>query len=112
MTSHAAALGLIEDVRGLVFFGFPLHPPNAPGTKRADHLPKVPMPMLFLQGTRDTLADLTLLGPICAKLGPRAKLHIVDSADHSFHVVKRSGTNDTAVLRHLAETTSSWAATL
>lgn len=112
MTSHAAAQGLIEGVRGLVFFGFPLHPPNAPATKRADHLPKVPMPMLFLQGTRDTLADLTLLGPICAKLGPRAKLHIIDSADHSFHVLKRSGTNDTAVLRHLAETTSSWAATL
>src|SRR5262249_12920890 len=66
MTSYAAAQGLLDEVRGLVFFGFPLHPPNKPGTKRADHLPKVPMPMLFLQGTRDTLADLTLLRPICA----------------------------------------------
>ncbi|HYL84004.1 MAG TPA: alpha/beta family hydrolase [Candidatus Angelobacter sp.] len=112
MTSHAAAQGLLTGVCGLVFFGFPLHPPTAPGTKRADHLPKVPMPMLFLQGTRDTLADLTLLRPICAKLGSRATLHIIESADHSFHVLKRSGTNDASVLRHLAETTSSWAESL
>ena len=112
MTSHAAAQGLLDGVRGLVFFGFPLHPPNAPGTKRADHLPKVPMPMLFLQGTRDTLADLRLLGPICANLGPRATLHVIESADHSFHVLKRSGTDDIAVLKHLAETVASWAETL
>ncbi len=109
MTSHAAAQGLLGNVRGLVFFGFPLHPPNKPGTKRADHLPKVPTPMLFLQGTRDTLADLTLLRPICAKLGPRTTLHIIESADHSFHVLKSSGRDDAAVLRHLAETTSVWA---
>jgi hypothetical protein len=109
MTSHAGAQGLLEGVRGLVFFGFPLHPPNAPGTKRADHLPKVPMSMLFLQGTRDTLADLTLLRPICAKLRPRATLHVIESADHSFHVLKRSGMNDAGVLHHLAETTASWA---
>jgi len=109
MTSHAAAQGLLSGVRGLVFFGFPLHPPNKPGTKRADHLPKVPMPMLFLQGTRDTLADLKLLRPICAKLGSRATLHIIDSADHSFHVLKRSGTDDAAVLQQLAQTVSSWA---
>ena len=109
MTSHAAAQGLLTNVRGLVFFGFPLHPPNKPGTKRADHLNKVPMPMLFLQGTRDTLADLTLLRPICAKLGARATLHIIESADHSFHVLKSSGTDDAAVLRQLAETTASWA---
>ena len=112
MTSHAAAQGLLEGVRGLVFFGFPLHPPNAPGTKRADHLPKVPMPMLFLQGTRDTLADLTLLRPICAKLGAHVTLHIIETADHSFHVLKRSGTDDEGVLRHLAKTTSSWAQNL
>lgn len=112
MTSHAAREGLLPGVRGLVFFGFPLHPPNAPGTKRADHLGKVPMPMLFLQGTRDALADLTLLRPLCAKLGPRATLHIIDSADHSFHVQKRSGTNDSLVLRLLAETTSCWAGQL
>ena len=109
MTSHAAAQGLLTNVRGLVFFGFPLHPPNRPGTKRADHLNKVPMPMLFLQGTRDTLADLTLLRPICANLGARATLHIIESADHSFHVLKSSRTDDAAVLRQLAETTASWA---
>jgi len=109
MTSHAAAQDLLDDIRGLVFFGFPLHPPNKPGTKRAEHLPKIPMPMLFLQGTRDTLADLTLLRPICAKLGPRATLHVVESADHSFHVLKSSGMDDAAALRHLAETTASWA---
>ena len=112
MTSHAAAQGLLEGVRGLVFFGFPLHPPNAPGTKRADHLPKVPMPMLFLQGTRDALADLRLLRPICGKLGAGARLHIIETADHSFRVLKRSGTDDVGVLRHLAETTCSWAQTL
>jgi len=109
MTSHAAAQGMLDGVRGLVFFGFPLHPPNQPGTKRADHLAKVPMPMLFLQGTRDTLADLNLLRPICGKLGPRATLHVVESADHSFHVLKRSGTDDATVLRQLAETVASWA---
>ena len=112
MTSHAAAQSLLLGVRGLVFFGFPLHPPNSPGTKRADHLPKVPMPMLFLQGTRDTLADLTLLRPICEKLGPRATLHVIESADHSFHVLKRSGMDDASVLRKLAETTASWAKSL
>jgi len=109
MTSHAAAQGLLDEVRGLVFFGFPLHPPNKPGTKRADHLPQVSVPMLFLQGTRDTLADLTLLRPICAKLGPRATLHVVETADHSFHVLKSAGMDDAAALRHLAETTASWA---
>ena len=112
MTSHAGAQGSLSGVRGLVFFGFPLHPPSAPGTKRADHLPKVPMPMLFLQGTRDTLADLTLLRPICAKLEPRATLHVIESADHSFYVLKRSGMDDAGVLRHLAETTASWAKSL
>jgi len=109
MTSHAAAQGLLDSVRGLVFFGFPLHPPSKPGTKRADHLPKVSVPMLFLQGTRDTLADLTLLRPICAKLGPRATLHVVESAAHSFHVLKGLRLADAAALRHLAETTASWA---
>lgn len=112
MTSHAAAQGLLDGVRGLVFFGFPLHPPNAPGTKRADHLPKVPVPMLFLQGTRDALADLTLLRPICTRLGPRATLHTIESADHSFHVPKRSGSDDASVLRHLAQATFSWADSL
>lgn len=120
MTSQAAALhppdappevedAAFDGVRGLVFFGFPLHPPNRPGTKRADHLAKVTIPMLFLQGTRDTLADLKLLRPICAQLGARTTLHIIESADHSFHVLKKSGRTDEDVLRELAETTESWA---
>jgi predicted alpha/beta-hydrolase family hydrolase len=109
MTSQAAAQGLLETVKGLVFFGFPLHPPKQPGTKRAEHLAKVRMPMLFLQGTRDTLADLTLLRPICAELGSRATLHVIATADHSFHVPKSSGRTDTEVLHELAETEASWA---
>jgi len=109
MTSQAAAEHPLVGVQGLVFFGFPLHPPNRPGTKRADHLAKVSMPMLFLQGTRDALADLKLLRPVCAKLGPRATLHVIEKADHSFHVLKSSGRNDAEVLRELAETAASWA---
>jgi predicted alpha/beta-hydrolase family hydrolase len=109
MTSHAAAQSLLDGVRGLVFYGFPLHPPNRLGTNRADHLPKVSVPMLFLQGTRDTFADLKLLRPICEKLGPRATLHVVDNADHSFHMPKSSGRNDAEVLKELVEITVGWA---
>ena len=109
MTSQAAAQHPLDGVRGLVFFGFPLHPPKLPGTKRADHLTKVTVPMLFLQGTRDTFADLKLIRPVCAKLGPRATLHVMETADHSFHVLKSSGRTDAEVLRELAETTASWA---
>ena len=108
MTSQAAAEGLLEGVTGLAFFGFPLHPPNRPGTKRADHLAKVTLPMLFLQGTRDAFAGLELLHPILAKLGSRATLHVINGADHSFHVPKKSGKTDTDILAELAETTSSW----
>ena len=108
MTSQAAQRPL-DGVQGLIFFGFPLHPPNRPGTKRADHLAQVTVPMLFLQGTRDTFADLKLLRPICAKLGERATLHVIESADHSFHVLKSSKRTDADVLRELAETTASWA---
>jgi len=109
MTSQEAAQHPLDGVRGLVFFGFPLHPPKQPGTKRADHVTKVTVPMLFLQGTRDELADLKLLGPVCAKLGSRATLHVIETADHSFHVLKKSGRSDAEVLRELAETTVSWA---
>src|SRR5467141_2165943 len=109
MTSQAAAQHELDGVRGLVFFGFPLHPPNQPGTKRADHLTKVAIPMLFLQGTRDTFADLQLLRPVCTKLGSRATLHVIETADHSFHVLKRSGRTDAEVLRELAEKAASWA---
>ena len=109
MTSQAASGSLLGPVKGLVFFGFPLHPPNRPGTKRAEHLAKVGVPMLFLQGTRDTLADLTLLRPICQRLGPRATLQIIPEADHSFHVLKKSGKTDAEVMTELAQTTASWA---
>ena len=112
MTSQAAAQSLLPDVRGLIFFGFPLHQPNRPDTKRADHLADVKIPMLFLQGTRDTLADLQLLRPLIKKLdkklGPRAALHIIDTADHSFHVLKSAKKTDAEVLQELAATTSAW----
>jgi uncharacterized protein len=108
MTSLAASQEKLGEVRGLVFFGFPLHPPNQPGTKRADHLREVEQPMLFLQGTRDALADLKLLRPICAALGARATLHVIETADHSFHVLKSSGKTDAAVLQELADATSAW----
>jgi predicted alpha/beta-hydrolase family hydrolase len=109
MTSQAAAERPLNGVGGLVFFGFPLHPPKQPGTKRAEHLAKVTAPMLFLQGTRDEFAELKLLRPVCAKLGTQATLHVIETADHSFHVLKSSGRNDAEVLRELAETTASWA---
>jgi predicted alpha/beta-hydrolase family hydrolase len=112
MTSQAASQQLLEGVHGLVFFGFPLHPPNKPGIKRAEHLAKVHAPMLFLQGTRDTLADLKLLRPICADLGSPATLHVIETADHSFHVLKSSGRTDADALRELAQTTASWAENL
>jgi len=108
MSSQAAAQQPLDTVRGLVFFGFPLHPPNKPGTKRAEHLKQVTIPMLFLQGTRDTLADLTLLKPICDGLGSRATLHIIETANHSFHLLKKSGKADADALRELAQTTASW----
>src|SRR6267154_577213 len=109
MTSQAAAQRPLDGVQGVLFFGFPLHPPKQPGTKRADHLAKVTVPMLFLQGTRDELADLKLLRPVCAKLGSRATLQVIETADHSFHVLKKSGRSDADALQELAETTVSWA---
>lgn len=109
MTSQAAAQGLLPEIKGIVFFGFPLHPPKQTGTKRGEHLAKVEVPMLFLQGTRDTLADLTLIRSVCAKLASRATLHVIDTADHSFHMLKSSGKGDPEVLRELAQTTSAWA---
>jgi uncharacterized protein len=108
MSSQAASDNSLPKVRGVVFFGFPLHPPGQPSTKRAEHLARVKLPMLFLQGTRDKLADLSLLRPICAKLGSRATLHIIETADHSFHVLKSSGKTDADVMRELARTVGGW----
>lgn len=108
MTSRAAAVAPLEGVSGIAFLGFPLHPAGEPGTKRADHLAETTTPLLFLNGTRDTLADLALLTPIVAQLGPRATLHVVEGADHGFHVLKRSGRDDDAVLDELAATVAAW----
>jgi predicted alpha/beta-hydrolase family hydrolase len=90
MTSTAASESPLDGVDGLVFFSFPLHPPGQPDTKRAEHLSSVTVPMLFLSGTRDDLADLALLRPVVEKLGARATLHLLDTADHGFRVLKRS----------------------
>jgi predicted alpha/beta-hydrolase family hydrolase len=108
MTSRAAAVAALPGVAGLVFLGFPLHPAGRPGVSRADHLAKVEIPMLFLQGTRDTLADLTLLRPVIDRLGERATLRVIEHADHSFHVLKRSGRTDDQVLDELAVATAEW----
>ena len=102
----------IASVRGLVFFGFPLHPAGRPGTQRAEHLARVRIPMLFLQGTRDALADLALLRPLCDTLVPLSTLHVVEGGDHSFHMLKRFGKTDADVLAELACTAASWAETL
>jgi predicted alpha/beta-hydrolase family hydrolase len=112
MTSTAQSGEPLPGVRGLVFLGFPLHPPGRPGTSRADHLDGVAIPMLFLQGTRDEFAGLDELRPVVRRLGPRATLHVVDGADHSFHVLKRSGRTDAKVLHELAEAIAQWAAPL
>src|SRR6185436_6272916 len=109
MTSLACAKEGAGDVRGLIFFGFPLHPPGAPATERAEHLERVQIPMLFLQGTRDKLADLGLLRPVIERLGSRATLHVVEGADHSFEMLKRTGRTAADVLEELASTAASWA---
>jgi len=108
MTSRAAAAAPLAGVAGLAFLGFPLHPAGQPGISRAEHLAKVDLPMLFLQGTRDTLADLTLLRPVVDQLGERARLHVVEHADHMFHVLKKSGRTDELVLDELADTVVAW----
>jgi predicted alpha/beta-hydrolase family hydrolase len=109
MTSLTAAAGRLEGVRGLVFFGFPLHPAGAPAIERAEHLASVTVPMLFLQGTRDKLAELELLEPVIQRLGTLATLHVVEGADHSFAMLKRSGRSDSEVLDELADTLARWA---
>ncbi len=110
MTS-AAASDSLPDVRGLVFLGFPLHPPGRPGTSRADHLDRVEVPMLFLQGTRDQFAQLDLITGVCARLAARAKLHLVKGADHSFGVPKASGRSPSMVVDELADEMVEWAGT-
>jgi predicted alpha/beta-hydrolase family hydrolase len=108
MTSTAAAQRPLAGVRGLLFLGFPLHQPGRPGRARADHLRDVALPMLFVQGTRDTLADLGELRPVLAELGNRAALHVVEDGDHSFHVLKRSGRTDAQVLDEIGARAVAW----
>jgi predicted alpha/beta-hydrolase family hydrolase len=108
MTSAAQANEPLPGVRGLVFVGFPLHPPGRPGTARAEHLFRIEVPMLFLQGTRDEFADLELLRPVVERLGERATLALVEGGDHSFHVLKRTGRTDAAVFDELVGTIAAW----
>src|SRR5262249_21346507 len=96
-------------VRGLVCFGFPLHPAGAPGVERAAHLAGVGVPLLFVQGSKDALAELSLLRPVVERLGARATLRVVEQGDHSFHVPKRTGTTDDEVLLALAGWVARWA---
>jgi predicted alpha/beta-hydrolase family hydrolase len=108
MTSQAQAEATLPGVRGLVFVGFPLHPAGRPGMARAAHLDQVEVPMLFLQGTRDALAEMSLMREVTQRLGQRATLHVVDGADHAFHVLVRSGRTDAQVVQELVETMVGW----
>jgi predicted alpha/beta-hydrolase family hydrolase len=108
MTSQAQAKAPLPQVHGLVFFAFPLHPAGKPSVERAEHLDDVALPMLFLQGTRDTLAELDLLQGVVSRLGRRAKLVLAPEADHSFHVPASSGRKDADVLAALLDSASTW----
>lgn len=112
MTSTAASESPLEGVRGLAFFSFPLHLAGKPETKRADHFAGVAVPMLFLSGSRDELAELSLLRPVCEGLGERATLHVLDTADHGYRVLKKSRTGDEDVFVEMARSVRDWAAKL
>jgi uncharacterized protein len=109
MTTTAASEAPLEGVSGLVLFAFPLHPPGAPDTKRADHLSNVTIPMLFLSGTRDQFSE-GLIEPVVKNLGDRATLHLLETADHSFKVLKRTRTSNEDVFHEIARVTAEWAA--
>lgn len=110
MTSQAAAAAPLPGVRGLVFLGFPLHPSGRAGSARAAHLAEVTVPMLFVQGTRDDLADLALMRGVCDGLGARATLHVVEGGDHSFKVLKRSGREPGEVMDEIRDAVTAWVA--
>ena len=112
MTSSAAATAPLDGAKGLAFLGFPLHPPGQPGTRRAEHLQRVNVPMLFLQGTRDAFARLDLITDVCGQLGPMATLHVVEGADHSFSVPKKSGRTPDQVLEEMVNAIVRWGRTL
>jgi predicted alpha/beta-hydrolase family hydrolase len=108
MTSQAQARDALGGVKGLVFFAFPLHPAGKPGSERAAHLSTVELPMLFLQGTRDALAEVALLEPMISSLSPRAAVHWLEGADHSFHVPARSGRKDADVRDEMLDAAAAW----
>ena len=108
MTSQTQAEAPLDGVRGLVFFGFPLHPAGAPSVERAAHLKDIEIPLLFLQGANDALADVALLRPTVAKLGRRATLKLFADADHSFHVPKRSGRSNAEVMSEVLDFAAAW----
>jgi len=108
MTSQAQAAAALPGVRGLIFLGFPLHPAEKPSVERATHLFEVQAPMLFLQGTRDELANLELLETVCRQLGLRATLTLFSEADHSFHVPARTGRKDAEVRNELLDALTKW----
>jgi uncharacterized protein len=112
MTSQAQASAPLAGVRGLAFLGFPLHPAGKPSETRAKHLGDVDIPMLFVQGTRDKLAELPLIEPVIRRLGASASLHQVAEADHAFHVLARSGRNDREVMTEIIDTLSAWIAAI
>jgi predicted alpha/beta-hydrolase family hydrolase len=112
MTSQAQATSPLPGVKGLAFLGFPLHPTGKPSDGRAKHLSDVRIPMLFLQGTRDALADLTLLRPLLQRLGARATLKLFEDADHSFHVPARTGRKDADVMREMLDAVAEWTASV
>src|SRR5579872_965583 len=112
MTSQTQAKSALPGVRGLAFFGFPLHPAGRASDERATHLSEVSIPMLFLQGTRDELAELDLLQPVISRLGARATLKLIPDADHSFHVLARTGRKDAQVIAELVHTCADWAQSL
>lgn len=111
MTSQAQALEALPNVRGLIFFAFPLHPAGKPGDDRAKHLDDVKIPLLFLQGTNDALATLDLLKPVVKRLGNRATLKLYDDADHSFHVPSTTGRKDAEVLAEILDDAVAWIST-
>jgi predicted alpha/beta-hydrolase family hydrolase len=108
MTSIAAVKEALDGVRGLVYFGFPLHAAGRPGIDRGQHLADIQIPMLFLQGSRDALAELKLLKSLCAKLGKHAELFIIDGGDHSFHMLKSSKKSDEQVFDELVSKAAGW----
>jgi predicted alpha/beta-hydrolase family hydrolase len=112
MTSTAASESPLDKVQGLVFFAFPLHQPGKPAIERAEHLRSVTVPMLILSGTRDDLADMDLLRPVCKKLGKQATLHLLETADHGFRTLKRSRESKEDVFVEMARVVREWASAL